>query len=406
VEVTARLVERLSLDSEHRRFRLSLDGREAECTVATAESPSLTSLVSADVLIRAVPITSRSTSGSVVGLQLYVPPRGNVIAVRPRPAASTPLATGWRLTQPGPGLPLLTSALQVKGLSHEEAFRHYPVRLRAVVTFLDPESSGPVLQDRSTGIYARTAPEDRQGWRLGDLVEIDGVTSSGGFSPTVWTRAAHRLGPGVLPAPRPFRGLHLFGRDENAWVRLSGVVRSVGRWQKSGLTVDARLVSLSGFLVSHNSVRGDHVLTMSAGRRQFTAVLEHPRYEDFLESLTEGSKLQLTGICHVDFDALRFPPQPKGFEILVPSVADIRLLQRAPWWTLRKALMLAGVIVGVVLLILAWVVALRRRVAAQATILRERMDHERRLQAKLEEAQRMESLGRLAGGWPTTSTIC
>src|SRR5260370_9767689 len=93
VEVTARLVERLSLDSEHTRFRLSLDGREAECTVATAESPGLTSLVGEDVLIRAVPIASRSTSGSIVGLQLYVPPRGNVIAVRPRPAASTPLTT-------------------------------------------------------------------------------------------------------------------------------------------------------------------------------------------------------------------------------------------------------------------------------------------------------------------------
>jgi len=575
VEVDAKLVERLSLDSEHSRYRLLLDEREAECTIATTEAPELPLLAGSNVVIRAVPISARSASGSIVGLHLYIPPGGNIIAVGPRPDASTAATTAWRQTQPGPGLPMLTSALQVKSLSHEEAFRHYPVRLRAVVTFLNPEWSGPVLQDHSAAIYARIAPEDRQGWRLGDLVEIEGVTSSGGFSPTIWTRAARRLGPGALPAPRPFQGFSLLGRDENAWVRLSGVVRSVGKWEKAGLTVnvgcnwglipvriveagtlqhpeqlidaeitvdavggplfdeqrhlysvqlwaqsaaqlkvtqaplrsmadipaepvdsvmrfnasnplnhrikligrvvlrlhkgdiylageeggilvrssrpadvragdqaeavgflpprapwlvlqdavvrssgpgrlpapkevtadeaahgsyDARLVRLSAFLASHDSARGDHVLTMNAGRTQFKAVLEHPQYSDFLESLAEGSKLQLTGICHVDFDDSQFPPQPEEFEILIPSVADIRLLQRAPWWTLPKALIVAGVLAGVALLVLAWVGILRRRVAAQAAVLMDRMDRERRLQTQLEESQRMESLGRLAGG--------
>jgi signal transduction histidine kinase/CheY-like chemotaxis protein len=574
VEVDAKLVERLSLDSEHSRYRLLLDEREAECTVATTEAPQLTPLVGSNVVIRAVPISARSASGSVVGLHLYVPPGRNIIAVGTRPPAGTAVTTDWRLTQPGPGLPMLDSALQVKTLSHEEALRHYPVRLRAVVTFLNPEWSGPVLQDHSGAIYARIAPEDRQGWRLGDLVEIEGVTSSGGFSPTIWTRAARRLGPGALPAPRPFQGFSLLGRDENAWVRLSGVVRSVGKWEKAGLTVNvgcdwglipvriveaetlqhpeqlidaeitvdavggplfdeqrhlysvqlwaqsaaqlkvtqaplsladipaepvasvmrfnasnplnhrikligpvvlrqhkgdiylaseeggilvrsarptdvrvgeqaeavgflpprapwlvlqdaivrssgpgrlpapkevtvdeaahgsyhARLVRLSAFLASHDSVRGDHLLTMNAGRTQFSAVIEHPRYSDFLESLAAGSKLQLTGICHVDFDDSQFPPQPEEFKILIPSVGDIRLLQSAPWWTLSKALIVAGVLAGMALLVLAWVGVLRRRVAAQAAVLLDRMDRERRLQTQLEESQRMESLGRLAGG--------
>jgi signal transduction histidine kinase/CheY-like chemotaxis protein len=137
---------------------------------------------------------------------------------------------------------------------------------------------------------------------------------------------------------------------------------------------------------------------MRAGRRQFTAVLEHPQYLGFLESLTQGSELQLTGICHVDFDASRFPPRPISFKILIPSIKDIHILQKAPWWNLTRALIASGVMASVVLLALVWVIVLRRRVAAQAAVLRERMEREVQLRARLEDAERMESLGRLAGG--------
>ena len=140
------------------------------------------------------------------------------------------------------------------------------------------------------------------------------------------------------------------------------------------------------------------MLTLSSGRRQFTAVLEHPQYVGFLDSLREGSKLQLTGICHVDFDATLFPPRPKAFEILIPSVEDVELLQKAPWWNARRALIVSGLMASMVLIVLVWVAVLRRRVAAQAAVLRERMEQEVQLRARLEDAERMESLGRLAGG--------
>src|SRR5207237_4233626 len=69
VEVAAKLVERLALDSEHTRYRISLAGREAECTVATSEAPGLTSLIGADVRIRARSEERRvGKEGSMTGL--------------------------------------------------------------------------------------------------------------------------------------------------------------------------------------------------------------------------------------------------------------------------------------------------------------------------------------------------
>ena len=138
VEVIGRLVERLALDSEHARYKVGVGARDAECTVVTSEGEALTPLVGGFVVIRAVPITLRTASGSILGLQFYVPSRGNIFAANRQPARA-PTANGQPKIEAGQGLPLLTSAGDVKSLSHAEAARHYPVRIRAVVTFLNPD---------------------------------------------------------------------------------------------------------------------------------------------------------------------------------------------------------------------------------------------------------------------------
>jgi hypothetical protein len=52
-----------------------------------------------------------------------------------------------------PRLPTLTTAKQVRELTTDEANRGYPVRLRAVVTYVDFDSPDFFAQDATAGIF-------------------------------------------------------------------------------------------------------------------------------------------------------------------------------------------------------------------------------------------------------------
>src|SRR5262249_27934005 len=106
------------------------------------------------------------------------------------------------------------------------------------------------LADEEAGILVRSAqPHDV---RAGAQVEAAGFLPAHALPLVLEDAIVRSTGQGNVPTPKEITV------DEAA----------------KG-SCDARLVRLSAFLVSHNAVRGDHVLTMSAGRRQFRAVLEH-----------------------------------------------------------------------------------------------------------------------------------
>jgi len=85
-------------------------------------------------------------------------------------------------------LPVLTTVGAIRQLAAAEARRGYPVRIRGVITLNNPYTSLMFVQDASGGIYV--SPEklpwpERTGFSQGMLVQIEGRTSFGRFSPTV-----------------------------------------------------------------------------------------------------------------------------------------------------------------------------------------------------------------------------
>jgi signal transduction histidine kinase len=129
----------------------------------------------------------------------------------------------------GEGLPVLTSAEQVRALAEEDARRALPVHLKGVfMGEADPEGIAFVVQDRTEGIYVQGPAEQVAGLGRGDLLEIEGVTDPGGFAPYVVARSVRKVGHGELPAP-----IHVTLDDLNAgqmdarWVEFTAVVRSV-----------------------------------------------------------------------------------------------------------------------------------------------------------------------------------
>ncbi len=124
-------------------------------------------------------------------------------------------------------LPVLTRVDQIRNLSHDQADLGYPVRLRAVVTFYGGKGLEFFVQDSTGGIYVDD-PETDFRVTFGDLVEVEGFTSSGGFAPEIIRARVTTLGKGVMPEPRRTTLENLVsGREDSQWVGIEGIVRSV-----------------------------------------------------------------------------------------------------------------------------------------------------------------------------------
>jgi signal transduction histidine kinase len=131
-----------------------------------------------------------------------------------------------------PALPVLTTTEEVRWLKPEEAKRRYPVRVRAVVTFLlgSAGATDGNLQDGTGGIYAwnLVASGSATPVQPGDYCEIEGDTSAGQFSPGIYCHRLRVLGRGEFPEPlRPTWDELASGSLDAQWVEIEGIVLSL-----------------------------------------------------------------------------------------------------------------------------------------------------------------------------------
>jgi len=142
-------------------------------------------------------------------------------------------------------LTVLTTALRVHQLTGDQAALPYPVHLQAVVTFCDESIGQLFVQDDTGGIFVEIQGD--YGFRLqpGQKLEIEGVSSPGGFAPDIVPDKIRLLGNGTLPTPRivTFEQMAA-GQEDCNWVEFSGIVRSVG--PDPFATVGLRLVGGGG----------------------------------------------------------------------------------------------------------------------------------------------------------------
>lgn len=119
----------------------------------------------------------------------------------------------------------LTTALQVRSLSFDDAKSGIPTRLRGTVTFI--EGPGAVfVQDETAGTFFR--PERLGSLRPGDIVEVTGATQPGSYLPGLGLSSYRVVGHGPLPpaATVGYDGL-ISGRYHYQRVAIEGIVRSV-----------------------------------------------------------------------------------------------------------------------------------------------------------------------------------
>jgi signal transduction histidine kinase len=123
----------------------------------------------------------------------------------------------------------LRLAEQIRELSREDAARHLPVSLRALVTWAHPEMPFAYVQDASGGIrLANPKWETEEASKPGTIVIARGEVSEGDFVPVVTNAVVSRAGWWNFEAgPSVTIEQALTGVEDGRWVEMRGFVRGV-----------------------------------------------------------------------------------------------------------------------------------------------------------------------------------
>ena len=189
--------------------------------------------------------------------------------------------------------PALTSADQVHRLSRAEASRACRARIRGVVTCSWPDAGAVVVQDATRGIYIDELRSAPGAWpRVGDLLEVEGITAPGEFAPQVHARRITRLGQGELPPPiHPAWDQLSNGSLDTQYAEIQGVVTAS---RAGGLT----LLTPGGSL---------HILVFDAS-------------EAALRAATEHALIRLRGVVGAAWDAVTHRLKVGEICIFAPAV--------------------------------------------------------------------------------------
>lgn len=208
-------------------------------------------------------------------------------------------ATAKRVAEP---LPALTHAAEVKRLSVEEAKRGFPVRLSAVVTYVDSAWDMFFVQDQSDGIFVFSAGLNLD-WKQGQLVELEGITRPGNFAPIVSLSKDKSLGQSTMPASQPTSRAELMtGKLDSQWTEIKGIVHA--------LSID------DGHLVLDFVTDGGRLSAFVPG---FT-------HRAIPEKLID-SGVRIQGVCST---MLNEKKQLKGIQLCIPSLSFIEVIEAAP----------------------------------------------------------------------------
>jgi len=232
----------------------------------------------------------------------------------------------------------------------------YRVRIRGVVEYQQP-GNALFLQSNGKGLRVLTNQDTRV--EIGDVVEVFGYPAMGESAPLLSDAVFHRIGHGNGPSPTKF--------DVAA------------PWEQ----YDGALVTIDAVLVDRQQQNGGGRLLLRTEDVLFEANMLNAAANDGGWSIPLNSKVRISGICLVRSGGLWSVPQ--SLRLVLRSRNDLIVLHTPSWWNLRHVVWLLTITFAVLLLVLAWVAVLGKRLREQMAIIRQKL----RSGAVLEERNRI-----------------
>jgi signal transduction histidine kinase len=327
-------IDRTSWQETALALRVASGGGEFNVRVPLAQEQDFSSWVDSEVLIEGVCGSLFTAQRQLSGVLFYVP---RLSFIKREPATrEVPFSALLRFS---PG----------------DASAHR-VRVRGVVAF-QQLGNALFLQSGEQGL--RVLTQQPTPVEIGDVVDAIGFPAMGESAPVLTDAVFHRVDRTTGPAPVP--------------------LNLVQNWER----FDGALITADAVVLDRRPQPGGLQLLLRTGENLFPATLPQGDTAAPLLSIPLNSQVRIRGICLVRSGGLWSIPQ--SFRVILRSPADVLVLRKPSWWDLRHTLMLLGITAGILLIVLAWVVVLGRRLREQMIVIRQKLQHG----AVLEERNRI-----------------
>jgi len=320
--VRAVSIDRTSWSETTLAMRIASGGGQLSVRVPVSGEQDYSNWIDSEVLVEGVCGSLFNAQRQLTAILLYVP-RLSFITVDAH-------------TRPVPLSSLLTFA-PGEGVQHR-------VRVRGVVGYQQP---GKALFLQAEGRGLRVLSEQDTKLNIGDVVDAVGFPATGESAPVLKDAVFHRVGATEAPKAVPFN-------DSVPWETFDGAV----------IETDATLL---GRDMQADGLR----FLLQRGEILFNATLSPSSSAGNLLSAPLNSRVHVTGICLVQSGGLWSIPQ--SFHVLLRSSHDVTILHTPSWWNLRHTLWVLGITVGVLLIVMAWIVVLGRRLREQMDLIRQKL---------------------------------
>ena len=217
------------------------------------------------------------------------------------------------------------------------------VHVRGRVTLQWPGSS-VCIWSATKGICAQTDQSTRL--RNGELIDIAGFARAEGSVPVLMNAVYRSAGSAAAEL-------------------VSAVPVTPDQVLQGGH--ESQFIQIDGQLISRDLASADTTLLLSSGKYIYKAILPQALGGAETGTWKNGSVLRLTGISSVQLDTQRSvlgmgTAIPTSFRVLMRSPADVVVLQKPSWWTPVHAVLMLTFALTATLLVLGWVVVLRRQI--------------------------------------------